>query len=88
VRRVTGDATYGTKEIIAAVEKAAIRAYVSMADFEKKSPYYGSSRFHYDAKQDLYRCPRGEALPLYTHSYTERLREGTGRTQGVATPAP
>jgi transposase len=73
VRRVTGDAKYGTKEIVAAVEKASIRAYVSMADFESRSPYYGSSRFHYDAEQDLYRCPRGEPLRLYTHSYTERL---------------
>ncbi len=73
VRRVTGDSTYGTKEILAAVEKASIRAYVSMADFESRSPYYGSSRFHYDAEQDLYRCPRGEPLRLYTHSYTERL---------------
>jgi transposase len=73
VRRVTGDAKYGTKEIIAAVEKAAIRAYVSMADFGKKSPYYGTSRFLYDAERDLYRCPRGEPLRLYTHSYTERL---------------
>jgi hypothetical protein len=39
VRRVTGDAKYGTKEIVAAVEKASIRAYVSMADFESRSPY-------------------------------------------------
>src|SRR5215207_9323022 len=74
VRRVTGDAKYGTKEIIAAVEKAAIRAYVSMADFEGRSPYYGSSSFAYDAEQDLYRCPQGESLHLYTHSYTERLK--------------
>ena len=73
VRRVTGDATYGTKEIVAAVEKAAIRAYVSMADFESRSPYYGSSRFVYDAERDLYRCPMGKPLSLYTHSYTERL---------------
>jgi transposase len=72
-RRVTGDAKYGTKEIVAAVEKAAIRAYVSMADFESRSPYYGASRFVYDAEEDLYRCPRGEPLRLYTHSYTERL---------------
>jgi IS5 family transposase len=48
VRRVTGDSTYGTKEIVAAVEKAGIRAYVSMADFEKKSPYYGKSSFTFD----------------------------------------
>jgi transposase len=73
VRRVTGDSTYGTKEIIAAVEKASIRAYLSMADFEGRSPYYGSSKFHYDAERDLYRCPQGEPLSLYTHSYTERL---------------
>jgi transposase len=73
VRRVTGDAKYGTKEIVATVEKASIRAYVSMVDFEKKSPYFGSSRFVYDAEGDLYRCPRGASLRLYTHSYTERL---------------
>jgi transposase len=73
VRRVTGDAKYGTKEIVASVEKAAIRAYVSMSDFEKKSPYYGASRFVYEPERDLYRCPRGEQLRLYTHSYTERL---------------
>jgi transposase len=73
VRRVTGDSTYGTKEIIAAVQKASIRAYLSMADFEGRSPYYGASRFVYDAERDLYRCPQGEPLRLYTHSYTERL---------------
>jgi transposase len=73
VRRVTGDSTYGTKEIVAAVEKAGIRAYVAMADFEKKSPYLGKSSFTYDREGDLYRCPRGEPLPLYTHSYTERV---------------
>ena len=39
VRRVVGDATYGTKEIVAALEKAPIRAYLSVTDFEKKSPY-------------------------------------------------
>jgi transposase len=74
VRRVTGDAKYGTKEIVAAVEKASIRAYVSMADFEGRSPYYGASSFVYDAERNLYRCPKGEPLRLYTHSYTERLK--------------
>src|SRR5215210_8961055 len=73
VRRVTGDAKYGTKEIVAAVEKASIRAYVSMADFEGRNPYYGASRFTYEPERDLYRCPKGESLRLYTHSYTERL---------------
>ncbi|CAA9386880.1 MAG: hypothetical protein AVDCRST_MAG01-01-286, partial [uncultured Rubrobacteraceae bacterium] len=73
VRRVTGDATYGTKEIVAAVEEAGIRAYVSTTDFEKVRPYYGTSVFFYDAEKDLYRCPQGEPLRLYTRSYTERL---------------
>jgi hypothetical protein len=73
VRRVTGDAKYGTKEIVAAVEKAGVRAYVSMADFEGRSPYFGASRFVYDPERDLYSCPQGIPLRLYTHSYTERL---------------
>jgi transposase len=73
VRRVTGDAKYGTKEIVAAVEKAGVLAYVSMADFEGRGPYYGTSRFIYDVERDLYSCPQGESLRLYTHSYTERL---------------
>ena len=73
VRRVTGDAKYGTKEIVAAVEEAGIRAYVSVTDSEKDRPYYATSRFVYDAEGDLYRCPRGEPLRLYTHSYTEKL---------------
>jgi transposase len=81
VRRVTGDAKYGTKEIVATVEKAAIRAYVSMADFEKKSPYYGASRFFYDAERDLYGCPQGASLRLYTHSYTERLTRYRARAE-------
>ena len=72
-RQITGDATYGTKENIAAIEGADIRAYLSMADFEKKSPYFGSSKFLYDPDQDLYRCPQGEPLRFYTHSYTLRL---------------
>ena len=61
MRRVTGDAKYGTKEIVAAVEKESIRAYVSMADFEGRSPHYGASRFHYDAEEDLYRCLKGNS---------------------------
>jgi hypothetical protein len=59
-----------------------------MAHFEDRSPYYGSSRFAYDAERDLYRCPKGESLRLYTHSYTERLRVGSGRIGRAATPAP
>jgi hypothetical protein len=44
-----------------------------MADFEKLTPYFGTSRFLYDSEQDLYRCPQEEPLHFYTHSYTLRL---------------
>jgi transposase len=72
-RRVTGDAKYGTKENIAAVEEAGIRAYVSMTDFEEVGPYFGTSMFVYEPDRDLYRCPQGEPLRLYTRSFTEGL---------------
>jgi hypothetical protein len=81
VRRVVGDSTYGTKENIAAVEKASMRAYLSTTNFEKKSPYYGSSRFVYEPERDLYRCPQGEPLRLYTHSYTERVTKYRAQPQ-------
>ena len=70
-RQVTGDATYGTKENIAVIEGANIRAYLSMADFEKLTPYFGSSRFLYEPEQDLYRCPQGEPLRFYTERLTK-----------------
>jgi hypothetical protein len=92
VRTITGDSKYGTKENIAAVEKAGVRAYVSMADFEKKSPYYGASRFVYDAEQDLFRCPQGERRGNPCNCTptppTPRGSAGTGRTRGFAKPAP
>ena len=56
------------------MEEAGIRAYVSVTDSEKVRPYYATSRFVYGAEgDDLYRCPQGEPLRLYTHSYTEKL---------------
>lgn len=85
VRRVTGDSTYGTKEIVAAVEKAGISAYVTMADFEKKSPYLGKSSFTYEPEKDLYRCPQGETLRRYTHSYTERVTKYRADPQSCQT---
>lgn len=87
VQRVTGDAKYGTKEIVAAVEKAAIGAYISIADFEKVGPHHGTSRFVYESEKDLYGAPGGSLAPV-THSYTERLRASTGPIPRAATPAP
>jgi len=87
-RRVTGDAKYGTKENIAAVEEASIRAYVSMPDYEKVGPYFGKSMFAYDPERDLYACPTGEPLHICTPTPTPRSSAGTEPMPRPATPAP
>jgi hypothetical protein len=71
-RQVTGDTTYGTIENIVPIEDAGIRAYVPLADFTHRTPYYGKDRFHYDAEQDVYWCPEEHALQRYAWHKTER----------------
>jgi transposase len=60
--QATGDTAYGTIEIIKALEDAHIRAYVPLPDWEHMTPFYGSSRFSYDAEHDRYLCPQGQLL--------------------------
>jgi transposase len=71
VRRVTGDTKYGTIENIVAVEDQGIRAYVPLPDFDQRTPYYGLSKFAYEAERDAYRCPRGQLLRRSHPKYTE-----------------
>jgi transposase len=73
-RQVTGDTTYGTTEIIVAVEDADIRAYVSLPDFDGRTDFFGKGKFAYDVGHDAYRCPGGELLRFRKHKYTERVR--------------
>ena len=61
-QQVTGDTKYGTTENIQAVEDMGIRAYMPLPDWEKNSPYFGTSRFQYDAEHDHYVCPNGQVL--------------------------
>jgi hypothetical protein len=68
---VTGDTTYGTTENIVALEDAGIRAFFPLPDFDRRTPYYGASRFTYDAQRDAYRCPQGQPLPRRKTKYTE-----------------
>ncbi len=68
--QVTGDTTYGTIDIIRAVEDAGIRAYVPLADWDR-TPYYGPSRFAYDPTRDEYLCPQGQPLRRHTAKYIE-----------------
>ena len=42
-----------------------------MPDFDARTPYYGMSRFTYDAQCDEYRCPQGQPLPRRKTKYTE-----------------
>ena len=61
-RQVTGDTKYGTVENIRAVEDMGIHAYVPLPDWEQHSPYFGASKFTYDAEHDHYVCPNGQVL--------------------------
>ena len=57
-RQVTGDnTTYGTVETIVAVEDERIRAYMPLADFDHRTPFFGRDAFAYDADVDAYTCP-------------------------------
>jgi IS5 family transposase len=69
--QVTGDTTYGTVENIVEVEDQHIRAYVPLPDFDRRTPFYGGSRFTYDPERDEYRCPEGQVLRRRTAKYTE-----------------
>ena len=68
-RSVTGDATYGTKENIAAIEKASIRAYTALADQQRRTSLFTIEAFAYDAEKDLYTCPAGETLRRRGHDH-------------------
>jgi transposase len=66
---VTGDATYGTRENVAAIEKASIRAYTALADQERRTALFTIEDFVYDAQKDLYTCPAGETLHRRGHDH-------------------
>ena len=73
--QVAGDTTYGTVENIVALEDANIRAYMPLADFDERTPYFGASKFVYDRDADVYRCPDGQILRRRTAKYTENKIE-------------
>lgn len=73
LRQVTGDTTYGTTEIIAAVEAAGIRAYVPLPDFDRRTPFFGKQAFTYDPHANAYTCPAGAVLPYYKTHFTQRV---------------
>ena len=52
-RSVTGDATYGRRENIAAIEKAGIFAYTALADQERRTALFTIDAFVYDAQRRI-----------------------------------
>jgi transposase len=70
-QRAIADTTYGTAENIKALEDAGIRAYLPLPNFDERTPYYGASKFRYDAEQDVYCCPAGALLRHRNTKYTE-----------------
>jgi hypothetical protein len=66
----TGDATYGTIDIIRALEDASIRAYLPMTDWDAGSGgLFGREMFTYDAEANHYICPTGAILTWESNSY-------------------
>jgi transposase len=68
----TGDTTYGTVEIIRALEDAGIRAYVPITDWDKRTSLFGREAFTYDAEADHYTCPNGAILHWERHDYVNQ----------------
>jgi transposase len=71
-RSATGDTTYGTVEIIRALEDAGIRAYVPITDWDKRTSLFGRDAFIYNAEADHYTCPNGAILHWDRHDYVNQ----------------
>jgi transposase len=67
-----GDTKYGTIENIVGLEQDGLRAYLPTADLSQRNAFYPMERFHYDPQQDVFTCPQGRELLLYSRSYSEQ----------------
>jgi transposase len=74
-RQFTGDTTYGTAEIITALEQQQIRPYVPLPDFDQRTEFFGQRDFHYDAEHDHYLCPNGAELRLLPSGCTDQFKQ-------------
>jgi transposase len=72
-RSVSGDTTYGTVDIIKAVEDAGIRAYMPLADHTPLIPQVGKQAFSYDPSTDQYVCPQGAILRRVSSQQEQRI---------------
>ncbi|MBW3656588.1 MAG: transposase, partial [Gemmatimonadetes bacterium] len=72
-RQVTGDSKYGTTEIVAALERQGIHAYMPLPAPNPRQGLYPKEAFTYDAARDAYICPQGAALARHHVTYTEQV---------------
>jgi transposase len=70
---VTADARYGTAPNIAGLEQAGIKAFVPIPDISKRTKYYHSDLFLYNAEDDHYVCPQGQILKLHARRNSEQV---------------
>lgn len=77
--QVTGDTTYGTGDIIVALEQQHIRPYVPLPDFDQRSAFFGQRDFRYEAERDVYMCPAGAELRPLPSGSTDRFIQYRGR---------
>lgn len=73
-KSVLGDTTYGTIEVIKAVEDAGIRASMPLTDHTPRAPRVGKQAFRYDVTADQYVCPQGVVLAHKWDRNATRMR--------------
>jgi hypothetical protein len=74
-RQVTGDARYATRENVAALEQAGIRAYVAIPNFDfRDTGLFGPGHFRYDPENDNYLCPAGQTLRFQSKDHRNRRK--------------
>ncbi len=86
-KQATGDAAYGTVEIIKALEDAHIRAYIPVAEKGQRTGYYGLAQFTYDAIHDQYRCPASGTCCCLSIAKSKHKWWNTVRLREPAMPA-
>jgi hypothetical protein len=75
-RQVTGDAKYGTRENVSALERAGIRAYVAIPNYFdfRDTGFFGPGHFRYDPENDHYLCRAGQTLPFQSEDHHNRRK--------------
>jgi hypothetical protein len=63
------------RENVAALEKAGIRAYVAIPNFDfRDAGFFGPGHFRYDPENDHYLCPAQQTLRLHNEDYHSRRK--------------